>query len=249
MFNKEQVKNIFLNNFQNLFCRGEILKAEKLVNYCIPLELENDPIILEVKNQVNKRVNEIREWNIEGRPTPQTYANITDPLSFPKFKLTYDKIKEREAKVILDVGCYTADFLNLLAKEKYECYGIDIHKDLMEKLDKEYNGSPKFTFSRIERLPQLWSNKFDVVISLDVLEHCLNIYTAISSIEEVIKEGGLIIINLPILEEFYTDESYEHLRMFSESHINKLFGNKKNYKLENSYDEIGRKTNFITYEK
>ena len=199
MFNKEQVKNIFLNSFQNLFCRGEILKAEKLVNYCIPLELENDSLILEVKDQVNKRVNEVRNWNILGRPTPNSYATIPEPLDLPKLKLTYNKIKEIETKTILDIGCYTADFLKLLAKEGYECYGIDIHKELMEKLNEECNGNPQFIFSRVERLPQIWSNKFDVVIALDVLEHCLNIHTAIYSIEEVIKEGGLIIINLPIL--------------------------------------------------
>lgn len=249
MFNKKEVKNIFLNNFQNLFCRGEILKAEKLVNHCIPLDLEDDPVILEVRNQVTKRVNEIRDWNILGRPIANDYATISESLDFPKFKLTYDKIKEVNAKVILDIGCYTADFLKLLAKEGYECYGVDIHRHLMDKLNKECNGNPKFIFSRIESISQLWANKFDVIIALDVLEHCLNVNSAIASMENVVKEGGLIIINLPILEEYYTDESLEHLRMFSKNSIIKIWGSKKNFTMYDCMDEIGRNTWFFTYNK
>ena len=154
-----------------------------------------------------------------------------------------------EAKTILDVGCYTADFLKLLAYLGYTCTGTDIHKSLMEKMNKESNGNPEFKFCTSENLCCVWGDKFDVVMMLDVLEHCLAPMASINSIEAVAKPGGLIIINLPRVTPFYKDEALEHLRMFSDTDIKRIFGNKKNYKFELCQDELGRDTSFITYNK
>lgn len=249
MFNKQAVKTMFINNVQNLFSRGEILKAEKLVDHCIPLELEEDLDVLNLRKSIKERTNEIRGWNISGRPKPDGYASLDDPLSFPKFKMAYDKIKNQEGKRVLDCGCYTGDFIKLLAKEGYNCAGIDIHKDLMVKLNEECDKNPEFVFGRVEEACQRWDKEFDAILAMDVLEHCLSVRAAINSIESVAKDGALIIINLPVMEEYYIDEAYEHLRMFSERQIVKLFGQKKNFNLETCYDEIGRPTNFITYTK
>ncbi|MEK6897068.1 MAG: class I SAM-dependent methyltransferase [Nanoarchaeota archaeon] len=248
MFNKQAVKTMFLNNFQNLFSRGEMLKAEKLINHCVPIELEDDLLVLELRKHVGARMSEIRSWNIHGRPKPESYATLVSPLDFPKFALAHKKIKElRKSLRILDIGCYTGDFIKLLSKEGHDCSGVDIHKDLMHKLNSENNGDPNFIFSRAEEVGQRWGEEFDVVVAMDVLEHCLNVSAAVNSIESVAKKSALIMINLPVMEEYYTDEAYEHLRMFSERQIIKLFGSKKNFNLETCYDELGRKTNFITY--
>lgn len=251
MFNKQAVKTIFLNSFQNLFSRGEMLKAQKLVNHCVPLELEDDPVILEIRKRVNDRMAEIVSWNIHGRPKSKSYVSISDPLDFPKFSLAYKKIKELNPQPvgILDVGCYTGDFIKLLSGEGYVCTGLDVHRDLMTKLNEECGGNPKFIFARAEEACQRWGEEFDVVIAMDVLEHCFKTNACINSINSVLKPGGLAIINLPVMEEYYVDEAYEHLKMFSERQIIRLFGSNKNFSLETCHDEIGRKTNFITYVK
>lgn len=251
-----EIKKTFLQLFYDLYTKGEMLKAEKLLNNCIPLELQDDEDILNIRKEVIERLNDIRDWNNNGRPTPNDYAKIYDINLFPKFTKALEKIEEYFEnnhidgyKEILDVGCYTAGFINYLAQNGYKCVGIDIHKDLMIKLNGETHGDPLFIYSRVENISQYFDQKFHVVTAFDVLEHCLDVGPAVSAIESVAKNNALIVINLPRMTSFYKDEALEHLRMFSDKDIKNIFGNKKNYKFELCRDELDRETSFITYNK
>ena len=105
-----------------------------------------------------------------------------------------------------------------------------------------------YLFSQAENLP-IQNEKFDIITAFDVLEHVLDFDKALVEIERVCKKNGLIIINLPRMSIGYKDDSYEHLRMFSDKDVKRIWGKKKNYKFQLCQDELGRDTSFITYVK
>lgn len=244
------IKLSIIDTYIELFTRGEMLKAENFINNCIPLELQEDKSILKLRKECNDRISEIKSWQ-NGRPYPGTHAEAKFE-DFPKFVLARKKIKERypdDNVLILDIGCYSGVFAKGIIAGPMGCYGIDIHKELVEKLETENKiGNNFFKFGTMEDIP-FSDERFNVVTAFDVLEHATDLETAISEVERVTKPGGLIIINLPRMTPGYVDEAFEHLRMFSDSDIQKIWGDKKEFKLEKCKDEFGRPTSFITYIK
>ena len=62
-----EIKKSFIQIFEELFHKGEILKSFSLVNYCVPLELKDDPQIKSIREMVNSRIDDIRIWSQVGR--------------------------------------------------------------------------------------------------------------------------------------------------------------------------------------
>lgn len=243
-----EIKEAFLQVFNNLWHKGEMIKGHLLVNSCVPLELRNDADIINLKNTTKERLSEISQWNKTGRPYQENHAFLNDPLAWPKFKLAYNKIKEVGAKSVLDCGTYTGDFLKILAKDGLKCVGADIHIDLMEKLNKQHGGTPLFLFNNLTMNPVFaLMQKFDVVMALDVLEHVPDPNETMKFIHEMAKPGGLVIINLPKSDSDYKDEALEHLRMYGEDDIMQIWGSMDNFKMEDCKDELGRDTSFFSY--
>jgi 2-polyprenyl-3-methyl-5-hydroxy-6-metoxy-1,4-benzoquinol methylase len=243
--NKES-KTAIIKTHRELFTRGEILKALYFVENCIPLWLQDDETINVIKAETTQRVAEIKSWNESGRPYPGVHATV-DFSSFPKFIAARDAILAHiETGSLLDVGCYGGDFIRGMRQLGFACYGVDVHKELMEKLNKESDGEPCYIFASLERLP-LADKSLDVVTAFDVLEHVVDFDKALSEIERVCKSGGLIIINLPRMTYAYEDEALEHLRMFSDSDIQRIWSNRRSFKFTLCKDEFGRPTSFITY--
>lgn len=245
-------KVAFIQLFGALFMRGEMLKAEKLLN-CIPLDYIDDPDILMLRKDAEGRLAELRKWNREGRPFSENHANLND---FPKFELAISKIRKMKGiKRALDIGCYTGDFISNLADWGIETVGMDIHKELVEKLNRENKkknlafifGSIDFSSRDDARHKFLWDS-FDLITAFDVLEHTFDFDRAVENMELLAKNNAWILINLPRMTIGYQDEAFEHLRMFSETQLNEYFGKKKNYKMETCQDERGRDTSFISYQ-
>lgn len=183
----------------------------------------------------------LNDWYKNGKPS--SFIEPKSIVDMPKFLLTIVKLKLCRAQKVLDIGCFTG----YLGKNlDIEYHGVDLQKDLMEYL------GGNFKFAPAENLPYK-DEEFDATILLDVLEHCIDDKKAISEAERVTKKGGVIIINLP--RDFEYPELYEsdvengeHLRVYTDSDIKRIFGRKKNFCQEPCVDEDGRRTSFITYE-
>lgn len=229
---------------ERLFRSGEILKAYNLIS--------RDPgNLFDLKLVIEKRFAEILEWNRFGKLAG--WIEPKDPFEQQKFKLAARELEKLQKKPrVLDVGCFTGWYLRFLYNAGLieSGVGIDIQPETMAKassISREKNLPLKFIHLNAEEIDQKWKNEFDVVFMFDVLEHVLDDVRVLEAIEKVSKPEALIIINLPIKTEGYIDEALEHVRMYGKDDIIKLFGSKKNFRLRNSKDEHGRKTNFIMY--
>jgi len=237
-------RKAFIAVYVELFTRGEILKAHSLINDCVPLWLQNDYLIKQLREECNNRIDEISKWGEEGRPYNGEYA--TAPFSgFQKFVLAADMlIADNYGENILDVGCYSGIFLEHMAKCGFTCSGVDVHKSLMELLEKK--SEVYFRFAPLHKLP-FKKNSFDIVTAFDILEHVIDLDKSISEMERVCKKDGLIIINLPQQTTGYKDEVFEHVRMFSKQDIERIWGSRKNFAFQPCTDELGRPTHWFSY--
>ena len=74
-----------------------------------------------------------------------------------------------------------------------------------------------------------YSNKFDIVLCLNVLEHVYDFETAINNIHKALKKGGVAIVAVPTFYPLH-DEPGDYWR-FTEHSLRKLFSGFKSMKL------------------
>ena len=106
--------NPYFQTIETLFKTGEMLEAERMAESipknAVPTE-EEQLLVLKIKYKMTQ----LRIWNIEGRN--YSYCDPPSWESQPKFQKCLDIIKDRGAKSVLDVGCFTAYLLRRLKKE------------------------------------------------------------------------------------------------------------------------------------
>jgi len=100
--------------------------------------------------------------------------------------LMYDKVKERYLNVLkrlkisndakfLDCGCGIGEFLNFLYQNEYKnLYGIDLSEKAITKIKEKYNSENFFSGNLTEIDSIFKGQKFDVVMSFDVLFHVID---------------------------------------------------------------------------
>lgn len=95
---------------------------------------------------------------------------------------------------ILDIGCGIGKRLGSI-KNFEEKYGIDISPLAIEKAKKSFP-SCKFTISSAYNLPY-GDNFFNLVYSIDVIEHLEHPSKMLTEAKRVLKIGGILIIQTP----------------------------------------------------
>jgi 2-polyprenyl-3-methyl-5-hydroxy-6-metoxy-1,4-benzoquinol methylase len=160
-------------------------------------------------------------------------------------------------KTALDIGCGTGVFGSLL-KSRYPCqvWGIEPNKasalEAEKKLDKVVNS----TFFR--NMPELISQKFDIIFFNDVLEHLVDPEEALDICKSLLNANGYILASIPNIRWYpvilsllrYRDFKYEvagvmdktHLRFFTLKSMLRLFKD-NGYKIITS-NGINKSTSF-----
>lgn len=144
-----------------------------------------------------------------------------------------------ECRFILDVGCSSGAFGELVKRERPDAvvWGIepnpDASKAAAERLDKVICD----TFD--PDVPELQDQKFDCIVFNDVLEHLVNPDEALQTAKAYLRKDGSVVASIPNVLHFYNiwqiirnqDWKYEdsgimdntHLRFFTKKSMVRMF--------------------------
>ena len=157
-----------------------------------------------------------------------SFRNASDYYISPgiqcKFDLIIKNLKNFHILNPLDLGCSGNSFLDLLDDKLHKSY-LDIAslplKRYIQHL-KKINSHP--LCGDITRLPYR-DNSFDFISALDVLEHIKDDYKAVSEINRIVKQRGIVVITVPHKTKYYTnqDKIIGHYRRYEIEDIVNLF--------------------------
>ena len=156
------------------------------------------------------------------------FSKINNAIAHERLRIVKDMLPTIN-KSILNIGFGPGNLENIFLVKNNSLIGIDWNGvDISSKsVLNAKNKFPQYNFilSKVENL-NYSSNRFDVVIALEVLEHIspkdiLNVY---KTIKNILKPGGMFIISIPINENLENmlsqgDNPNAHTRIYSQELI------------------------------
>ena len=142
-----------------------------------------------------------------------------------KNKLVKDLIKRfirKKSLKILDLGCGTGGVLTAL-KSLGSIYALDKTNQALTKA--KSRGIKNLTRHNLDNLPLPFKkNQFDLILTLDVLEHLRNPETTIIDIKRILKPSGYLIITVPAYKYLfsYWDKMVGHKTRYSQKGVTRL---------------------------
>jgi SAM-dependent methyltransferase len=124
---------------------------------------------------------------------------------------------------MLDAGCGTGQMTKLL--ERYgEAVGLEIAPEAIEFARKR--GVKSIVKGSISN-PPFAAGSFDLVLSLDVIEHVDNDVHILESLYEIVKPGGHLIVTVPAFESLWSehDEINQHKRRYRIPRLRRMMEN------------------------
>lgn len=125
---------------------------------------------------------------------------------------------------ILDVGCGTGDFIRYLEAHRPDCKisGCDFSKIAIEYASSQ---SPNSIFKIVDalKLSSIFNTEFDVVLSLETLEHVDDPQKMINEMQTILKSDGLLILSMP----YDNKVAGEHLHAFKYNDFLNFFDDDK----------------------
>lgn len=96
------------------------------------------------------------------------------------------------AESILEVGCGTGHWLNILQTVSQRVYGMDLSLGMLQKAGKR-NGTYHLIQGDVQRLP-FSDNIFDMVFCVNALHHFPNPSGFVNNVHRLIKQGGTLAV-------------------------------------------------------
>ncbi len=125
------------------------------------------------------------------------HAYLTKPL-MKMIKETIHQYPQEQSKPrILDIGCGNGSFTHFIAQQGYEVVGVE-ESDSGIKLARNNFTNCQFLQGSIYNLPETkLIDKFDIVISLEVIEHLFYPKELVRAAKKVLKPNGRLIVTTP----------------------------------------------------
>lgn len=130
---------------------------------------------------------------------------------------------------MLDIGCFTGEFLEELQREKADVYGLELQKNAANIANKKMPGKIYLVDVMSYKFPQI---KYDVITLLGVIEHVSDPIKLIAKSIQLLKNGGTLMIQTPnsssflakIMGKFWPPYSpIEHIHIFGEKSLKITF--------------------------
>lgn len=100
---------------------------------------------------------------------------------------------------VLDIGCFTGNFLILMNKKGADVYGIELQKKAVELANKKLPGKIYEIDVMEGKFPP---HKYDVITLLGVIEHVKDPLLLIDKSSKLLRKGGLLMIQTPNSSSF-----------------------------------------------
>lgn len=105
---------------------------------------------------------------------------------------------------VLEIGCGGGNVLYNLRERFEELYGIEIsplRADKVQQLGKQYEVNLQVMTGNIEEGLNFPDGFFDVILWADVIEHCVNLWSAMSEIKRLLANKGKLVTCTPNIAE------------------------------------------------
>jgi SAM-dependent methyltransferase len=121
------------------------------------------------------------------------YSGVREVNLKNKYKIVSEF---KDGGSILDIGCGTGEFLNYGKKKSWKVKGIEPNENARKFIQDNYG----IDVEDEPGLKTLKNNSFDVVSMWHVLEHVYDLNDRMQSIKNLLKDDGVAIIALPMID-------------------------------------------------
>jgi len=179
----------------------------------------------------------------------------------------FELIPKKNQQKILEIGCGTGATLGKLKNEGYASWTVGIEQNHNCENEASKNNLDLFIGGNIECMDNELSEKFDVILFLDVLEHLIDPWKVLKNTIRMLNNDGIIIVSIPNIRNIsilsklifqgrwdYQDSGLldrTHLRFFTDkSFQEQLMGHipeSRIEKIERNYDYMSKKKIWMKY--
>ena len=137
------------------------------------------------------------EYSYKNSNLGHHHAYLTKPLMEMINKIVSISTESQKKPRILDIGCGNGSFTNFIALNGYEVVGVEESESGIKLASNNFPDC-QFIQGSIYNLPyKEFNDKFDIIISLEVIEHLFYPKELVRSAKKLLKPDGSLIISTP----------------------------------------------------
>jgi len=172
-------------------------------------------------------------------------TSYLSPITIKRYNELLDRFEiHRKTGKLLDVGAGYGFFLEIARQRGWEVYGTELTDEAVNHCREKGLSMYKGEFQNLD----VEAESFDVIVSIEVLEHINNPIQYIEKAHQVLRKGGVFYLTTPnfnsflryrLKEQYNVIEYPNHLCYYTTKTLNKLF-------TENGFQKLGIKTTGIS---
>ena len=177
----------------------------------------------------------------------EQHSTQQDKKTALKLKRILAAVDFKPTDTVLDVGCAHGTLLTILS-DKIKCgKGLDISQTVLEQT-KSNNTKENLTFSSYNGTELELTEEIDKITLLDVLEHAFEPDVLVKNIQQALRPGGYLIVEVPftgwLSELVYGEYHQGHLRYYDPEYLQKYL---EGYGFEMTYTKTYNSVPFAKF--